>query len=96
MNFRPLNDRVAIQAMEIEEKTTGGIIIPDNAQEKPIKGKVVAVGNGAKDANGKIVPLEVKAGDIVLYGKWGNTEIKVEGQDLVIMKESDIVGILSK
>jgi chaperonin GroES len=96
MNFKPLHDRVAIQAMKSEEKTTGGIIIPDNAQEKPMQGKVIAVGGGAKDVNGKIIPMEVKVGDVVIYGKWGGTEIKVNGQELVIMKESDIIGILSK
>jgi len=96
MNFRPLHDRIAIQAMGVEEKTTGGIIIPDSAQEKPMQGKVMAVGNGARDASGKIIPLEVKVGDVVMYGKWGSTEIKIDGQDLVIMKESDVVGILSK
>lgn len=95
MNFRPLHDRIAIQAIAAQEKTTGGIIIPDNAQEKSMKGKVVAVGNGARDVNGSIIPLEVKVGDVVMYGKWGGTEIKIDGQELVIMKESDVVGILS-
>lgn len=94
MNFKPLHDRIAIQAMKNEEKTAGGIIIPDSAQEKPMQGKVVAVGGGAKDSNGKIIPLEVKVGDIVVYGKWGGTEVKVNDQDLVIMKESDIIGII--
>lgn len=96
MNFKPLHDRIAIQAMKGEEKTAGGIIIPDNAQEKPMQGKVLAVGNGARDVNGNIIPLEVKVGDIVVYGKWGGTEVKVDGQELVIMKESDVIGILSK
>ncbi len=96
MNFRPLHDRIAIQAIAAETITKGGIIIPDNAQEKPMQGKVVAVGKGARDVNGNIIPLEVKIDDVVMYGKWGGTEIKIDGQDLVIMKESDVVGILSK
>lgn len=96
MKFRPLHDRIAVQPLASEEKTTGGIIIPDNAQEKPIQGKVVAVGNGARDQGGSIIPLEVKVGDVVMYGKWGGTEVKIDGQELIIMKESDVVGILSK
>lgn len=96
MKFRPLHDRIAVQPLASEEKTTGGIIIPDNAQEKPIQGKVVAVGNGARDQSGNIIPLEVKVGDVVMYGKWGGTEVKIDGQELIIMKESDVVGILSK
>ncbi|GAB4167909.1 MAG: co-chaperone GroES [Rickettsiaceae bacterium] len=96
MNFKPLHDRIAVQPLESEEKTTGGIIIPDTAKEKPMQGKVVAVGNGARDKDGKIVPLELKVGDIVMYGKWGGTEVKVEGKDLVIMKESDVIGIITK
>ena len=96
MNFRPLHDRIALKAMASEEKTTGGIIIPDNAQEKSMQGKVLAVGNGARDMNGNIIPLEIKVGDVVMYGKWGGTEIKIDGQDIVIMKESDVIGILSK
>ena len=96
MKFRPLHDRIAIQPLASEEKTTGGIIIPDSAQEKPIQGKVVAVGNGTRDTNGNIIPLEVKVGDVVIYGKWGGTEVKIDGQDLIIMKESDVVGILAK
>ena len=96
MNFKPLHDRIAVQAMASEEKTTGGIIIPDNAQEKSMQGKVIAVGTGARDTNGNIIPLEIKIGDIVMYGKWGGTEIKIDGRDLVIMKESDVIGILSK
>lgn len=96
MNFKPLHDRIAIQAMKSEEKTAGGIIIPDSAQEKPMQGKVVAVGGGAKDSNGKIIPLEVKVGDVVVYGKWGGTEVKIDGQELMIMKESDVIGIISK
>jgi len=96
MKFRPLHDRIAIQPLASEEKTTGGIIIPDSAQEKPIQGKVVAVGNGTRDTNGNIIPLEVKVGDVVIYGKWGGTEVKIDGCDLIIMKESDVVGILAK
>ena len=96
MKFRPLHDRIAIQPLASEEKTTGGIIIPDSAQEKPIQGKVVAVGNGTRDSNGNIIPLEVKVGDVVIYGKWSGTEVKIDGQDLIIMKESDVVGILAK
>ena len=96
MNFRPLHDRIAIKPHAEEEKTSGGIIIPDTAKEKPMKGKVVAVGSGTRDQSGSVVPLEVKVGDTVMYGKWGGTEIKVEGDDLIIMKESDVIGIISK
>lgn len=95
MNFKPLQDRVAIKPYAGEEKTAGGIIIPDTAKEKPLQGHVVAIGKGARDHNGNIIPLEVKVGDKVLYGKWGGTEVKIEGDDLVIMKESDIMGIIS-
>jgi len=94
MKFKPLHDRVLVKRMEEEDKTTGGIIIPDTAKEKPIQGEVLAVGNGTKDESGKVVALDVKAGDKVLFGKWSGTEIKVEGEDLVIMKESDIFGIV--
>ncbi len=94
MKFRPLHDRVVIEALEQEEKTAGGIIIPDTAKEKPMQGKVVAVGPGARGDNGEITPPEVKAGDRILYGKWSGTEVKVEGRDLLIMRESDIMGIL--
>lgn len=94
MNFRPLHDRVVVRRVESEEKTAGGIIIPDTAKEKPSEGEIVAVGNGARDDNGKIVELEVKAGDRVLFGKWSGTEVKVNGEDLLIMKESDIMGII--
>lgn len=94
MNFRPLHDRVVVRRVESEEKTAGGIIIPDTAKEKPSEGEIVAVGNGARDDNGKIVALEVKAGDRVLFGKWSGTEVKVNGEDLLIMKESDIMGII--
>ena len=94
MNFRPLHDRVVVRRVESEEKTKGGIIIPDTAKEKPQEGEVVAVGPGARDENGKVVALDVKAGDRVLFGKWSGTEVKLNGSDLLIMKESDIMGIL--
>ena len=96
MNFKPLHDRIAVLPVPGEENTTGGIIIPDTAKEKPMQGKVVAVGNGLRDKDGKLVPLEVKVGDIVMYGKWGGTEVKVDGKDIVIMKESDVMGIIVK
>ena len=95
MNFTPLHDRVAIKPMDQEEKTLGGIIIPDTAKEKPIQGKVIAVGKGTKDKDGNLIPLDVKVGDKVLYGKWGGTEVKVNGQEFIIMKESDIMGIIN-
>ena len=94
MKFRPLHDRVVVKRVDEESKTAGGIIIPDTAQEKPMQGKIIAVGPGARDEAGKIVPLEVKAGDLVLFGKWSGTEVKIDGQDLLIMNESDILGIL--
>lgn len=94
MNFKPLHDRVAIKPMPQDEKTTGGIIIPDTAKEKPMQGKVIAVGKGARDSSGNIIPLDVKVGDKVLYGKWGGTEVKVNGEEFVIMKENDIMGIV--
>jgi chaperonin GroES len=94
MKFRPLHDRVVVRRVEEDTKTAGGIIIPDTAKEKPMQGEIVAVGPGARDEAGKIVPLEVKAGDRVLFGKWSGTEVKIDGQDLLIMKESDILGIL--
>lgn len=94
MNFRPLGDRVVVKRIEAEQKTASGIIIPDNAQEKPQQGEIIAVGAGARDDSGKIVPLEVKTGDIVLFGKWSGTEIKLEGQEYLVMKESDIIGIV--
>ncbi|MBB4104259.1 co-chaperone GroES [Allorhizobium borbori] len=93
-NFRPLHDRVVVRRVASEEKTKGGIIIPDTAKEKPQEGEIVAVGNGARDESGKVVALEVKAGDRVLFGKWSGTEVKVNGEDLLIMKESDILGII--
>ena len=94
MNFRPLHDRVVVRRIESEEKTKGGIIIPDTAKEKPQEGEVIAVGPGARAENGKVNPLDVKAGDRVLFGKWSGTEVKLDGQDLLIMKESDIMGIV--
>jgi chaperonin GroES len=93
MSIRPLHDRVLVKRIEEEQKTAGGIIIPDSAQEKPTKGKVVAVGNGSRDDSGKVVPLDVKAGDVVLFAKWGGTEIKIDGEDYLIMKESDIMAV---
>ena len=94
MGFRPLHDRVVIKRLEQEEKTAGGIIIPDTAKEKPSQGEVVAVGPGARGEDGKVIALDVKAGDKVLFGKWSGTEVKVDGQDLLIMKESDVLGVL--
>ena len=94
MNFRPLHDRVLVRRVEAEAKTAGGIIIPDTAQEKPQEGEVVAAGNGLKNDKGEITPLDVKAGDRILFGKWSGTEVKVNGEDLLIMKESDILGIV--
>ena len=94
MNFRPLHDRVVVRRLEAEEKTAGGIIIPDTAKEKPMEGEVVAVGPGARDETGKLVPLDVKGGDRILFGKWSGTEVKLGGEELLIMKESDILGIL--
>ena len=96
MAFRPLHDRVLVRRIEAEEKTAGGIIIPDTAQEKPSEGEIVAVGSGARSEDGKITPLDVKAGDRVLFGKWSGTEVKLDGKDLLIMKESDILGVLAK
>ena len=94
MKFRPLHDRVVVKRIEAEEKTAGGIIIPDTAKEKPQEGEIVAAGPGARDESGKLVALEVKKGDRVLFGKWSGTEVKIDGQDLLIMKESDIMGVL--
>ena len=94
MKFRPLHDRVVVQRIEEDQKTAGGIIIPDTAAEKPQTGKVIAVGPGARDDDGKIVPLDVKSGDKVLFGKWSGTEVKLDGDELLIMKESDIMGVL--
>ncbi len=94
MNFRPLHDRVLVKRLDGEEKTAGGVIIPDTAQEKPMEGKVVSVGPGMRSEDGKLVSLDVKSGDRILFGKWSGTEIKVNGDELLIMKESDIMGIL--
>ncbi len=96
MKFRPLHDRVVIRRVEEDEKTAGGIIIPDTAKEKPSQGEVVAVGPGAHNEKGELVALDVKVGDVVLFGKWSGTEVKIDGQDLLIMKESDIMGVLEK
>jgi chaperonin GroES len=94
MAFRPLHDRVMVKRLEGEQKTKGGIIIPDTAQEKPQEGKVIAVGPGGRDENGKLIPLDVKAGDHILFGKWSGTEVKIDGEELIIMKESDILGVV--
>ncbi len=94
MTFRPLHDRVLVRRVDEEEKTAGGILIPDTAKEKPMQGEVIAVGPGARDETGKIVPLEVKKGDRVLFGKWSGTEVKIDGRELLIMKEGDILGII--
>ena len=94
MHFRPLHDRVVVRRIEAEEKTSGGIIIPDTAKEKPQEGEVVAVGPGARNDNGTLVELSVKAGDRILFGKWSGTEIKIDGEELLIMKESDILGVI--
>jgi len=94
MKFRPLHDRVLVRRTTEDEKTAGGIIIPDSAKEKPMQGEVVAVGSGSRNEKGDVTPLDVKAGDFVLFGKWSGTEVKIDGEDLLIMKESDIMGIL--
>jgi chaperonin GroES len=96
MKFRPLHDRVVVKRLDSETKTTGGIIIPDTAAEKPQQGEVVAVGPGARDESGKLVPIELKKGDRVLFGKWSGTEVKIDGAELLIMKESDVMGVLDK
>ncbi len=96
MKFRPLHDRVMVKRIELEGKTAGGIIIPDTVKEKPMEGEVVAVGSGARNEQGTIVALDVKSGDRVLFGKWSGTEIKIDGQDYLVMKESDIMGIIEK
>ena len=96
MKFRPLHDRIVIRRLEGEEKTKGGIIIPDTAKEKPQEGEVVAVGPGARDESGKLVPIDVKAGDRVLFGKWSGTEVKLDGDELLVMKESDLMGVLEE
>ena len=94
MKFKPLHDRVLVEREESDEKSAGGIIIPDTAKEKPMQGKIIAVGSGSKDEQGKVTPLDVKAGDTILFGKWSGTEIKLDGTDYIIMKESDIMGIV--
>ena len=96
MNLKPLHDRVLVERVNSEDKTKGGIIIPDTAQEKPMEGKVLAVGGGARNENGQIVALDVKKGDRILFGKWSGTEVKIDGKELLIMKESDIMGIIGK
>jgi chaperonin GroES len=95
MQFRPLHDRVVLERIDAEDKTTGGIIIPDTAKEKPSQGEVVAVGPGGRDESGKLIPIDLKVGDRVLFGKWSGTEVKLDGQDLLIMKESDVMGVLT-
>ena len=95
MKFKPLHDRVLIEVLDSSEKTAGGIIIPDTAQEKPQEGQIVAVGSGSKSEDGKVTPLDLKAGDIVLFGKWSGTEVKIDGEELCIMKESDIMGVIN-
>ena len=95
MKFRPLHDRVVVRRIESEEKTKGGIIIPDNAKEKPQEGEIIAVGPGARNEAGALVALDVKAGDKILFGKWSGTEVKIDGEDLLIMKESDIMGVVA-
>ncbi len=95
MKFRPLHDRVVVKRLEAEEKTVGGIIIPDTAKEKPMQGEIIAAGPGARNEQGQIVALDVKAGDKILFGKWSGTEVKIDGEDLLIMKESDIMGIIA-
>ena len=95
LKFRPLHDRVVVKRIEAEEKTAGGIIIPDTAKEKPMQGEIVAVGPGGRDENGKLVPIDVGAGDKVLFGKWSGTEVKLDGDELLIMKESDIMGVIA-
>ena len=95
MNLKPLHDRVLVERVEQEDRTKGGIIIPDTAQEKPMEGKVISVGGGARNENGQVVALDVKKGDRILFGKWSGTEVKIDGKDLLIMKESDIMGIIN-
>jgi chaperonin GroES len=94
MNFRPLHDRVVVRRLEEDERTSGGIIIPETAKEKPMQGEVIAVGPGERNEQGKVTPLDVKAGDRILFGKWSGTEVKMDGEELLIMKESDIMGVL--
>ena len=94
MKFRPLHDRVVVRRIESDERTAGGIIVPDTAKEKPQEGEVIAVGPGARDESGKLIPLDLKAGDRILFGKWSGTEVKIDGQDYLIMKESDVMGVI--
>ncbi|MFM9843498.1 MAG: co-chaperone GroES [Dongiaceae bacterium] len=94
MKFRPLHDRVVVRRIEQQDKTSGGIIIPDTAKEKPMEGEIIAVGPGGRDENGKLVPIDVKPGDRILFGKWSGTEVKIGGEELLIMKESDIMGVI--
>src|SRR5690606_23359201 len=96
MTFRPLHDRILVRRIEADDKTAGGIIIPDTAKEKPQEGEVIAVGSGARDESGKLVELDVKVGDRILFGKWSGTEIKLDGEDLLIMKESDVMGVIDR
>jgi chaperonin GroES len=96
MRFRPLHDRVVVRRVELEEKTAGGIIIPDTAKEKPMEGEIIAVGSGARSEDGKLQPLDVKPGDRILFGKWSGTEIKLDGEELLIMKEADIMGVIEQ
>lgn len=96
MHFRPLHDRVVVRRIDADEKTAGGIIIPDTAKEKPMEGEVVAAGPGARNEHGQLVPMDLKAGDRILFGKWSGTEVKIDGQELLIMKESDVTGVLDK
>ena len=96
MHFRPLHDRVVVRRIDADQKTAGGIIIPDTAQEKPQEGEVVAVGPGARNERGELIPAELKAGDRVLFGKWSGTEVRIDGEDLLIMKESDVMGVIEK
>src|SRR5882724_2860501 len=96
MEFRPLHDRVVVKRIDAETKTTGGIIIPDTAKEKPSQGEIVAVGKGGRDETGKLIPIDLKVGDIVLFGKWSGTEVKIDGNEVLIMKESDILGIIEE
>src|SRR5882757_5037448 len=95
MKFRPLHDRVVVKRIDAETKTTGGIIIPDTAKEKPSQGQIVAVGKGGRDETGKLIPIDLKVGDIVLFGKWSGTEVKIDGTEVLIMKESDIMGVIT-
>src|SRR5881392_1462522 len=96
MNFRPLHDRVLVRRIEADEKTAGGIIIPDTAKEKPSQGEVIAIGPGGRDESGKLIPIDIKSGDRVLFGKWSGTEVKIDGEDLLIMKESDVMGVIDE